>query len=80
MAVLEYLISNGAAVNVQNNGGETPLIAAARRGQTLAIDALLEAGADRTLVNKDGQTALDIAQQTGNAYVVDVLLGNPRHR
>lgn len=41
--------------------GDTPLIIAARNGNTEIVEMLLNHGADLTLQNDSGESALDVA-------------------
>ena len=56
------LLEAGSGVNAQNRQGETHLLAAARKGGQLAVQALLKAKADPKLTDYTGKTALDWAR------------------
>jgi hypothetical protein len=62
---VQVLLSAGADVNVQDKSGMTPLMWAARWGDTGRVKALLTAGADVTARDNGGKTALDWARQQG---------------
>ena len=50
-----------AYIDAESPNGTTPLMMAARYGQTESVKALLDAGADISVQNKQGLTALDFA-------------------
>jgi hypothetical protein len=56
----------GADPNVREQGGFTPLHAAAQNDDLDTVRLLLLGGADLTLKNQDGKTALDVAMDAGN--------------
>jgi len=56
--LVELLIANGAAVNLQARNGRTALMYAAKNGDTRAVQALLKSGASVNTADKDGETAL----------------------
>jgi ankyrin repeat protein len=60
--------------NSRNAIGETPLQVAAIRGDTVAIEALLDAGAEINTPGEYGHTALHEAVGQGQAAVVAILL------
>lgn len=60
--VLEYLISKGAKINVQDKFGMTPLISAICEGHTSCVKILLEKGADKNFENMHGLTAFKAAE------------------
>jgi ankyrin repeat protein len=55
--VLQLLLDHGADVNVQDNGGRTPLMYAATTFNVTAVRLLLEQGADQSLVDENGNNA-----------------------
>lgn len=63
LELVEYLISKGAKVNVEDSHGYTPLTFAAVAGQsnTKIYDALIKAGADIKQTNHDGANVLLLA-------------------
>lgn len=71
---IEELLTRGAAVDVRDSAGLTPLMVAAYAGHANAVRALLEGGAAVDATNEEGQTALMMAAYEGHAAVVDVLL------
>ena len=56
--LVELLIANGAAVNLQARNGRTALMYAAKNGDTQAVKALLKSGASVSIADNEGQTAL----------------------
>ena len=71
---MEFLLKNGAEVNVQSNKrGITALIIAAAVGDVKLVRLLLDHGADRNLVENDGNKVVDRARQNGNSAVVTLL-------
>jgi ankyrin repeat protein len=60
-AVVEMLLTNHAAVNVQDSGGTTPLFSAVQSGQLKMIQTLLAAGAEVNLQDGTGSTVLNFA-------------------
>jgi ankyrin repeat protein len=71
------LIKAGAKLNIQNPTGESPLHAAAGKGNTQVVQALIDAGADSTLWNKNRQSAYSVALKANHKDVVDILLEKP---
>lgn len=63
-AVVRRLLVAGADPNVQQQGGWTPLMAAARHGDLEILELLLEAGADPATRADDGTTAADLADES----------------
>lgn len=61
LAIARMLVAAGAAVNVVQQGGWTPLHAAAFHGHAPLVDFLLAHGADFRLKADNGQTALAMA-------------------
>ncbi|HET9358407.1 MAG TPA: ankyrin repeat domain-containing protein, partial [Vicinamibacterales bacterium] len=55
-------------------GADTPLVEAARRGDTSAVRALLQAKADSNVAEPDGTTALHWAVRAGSLPTADLLL------
>lgn len=68
IAVIEYLISKGAKVNVEDSHGATPVSFAAGSGQTetKVYDALIKAGANVKERNHDGASLLLLAIPNDN--------------
>jgi ankyrin repeat protein len=64
--VLDFLISNGANVNVLTNNGETPLIVAAKFNCFSSAVSLVEAGVDFAVVDTRGNKATDYLGPSSN--------------
>jgi hypothetical protein len=60
----------------QPRPGETPLIAAAKLGDTKLVEALLERGADAHAVTPEGKNAMDAAMTSGICQVDTVIALN----
>ena len=67
------LLKNRADPNAQEQGGYTPLHAAAQNGDEATIRALLYGGADLTLRSDDGKTPLDLALHAGHGEAAKLL-------
>jgi len=70
---LKLLVDRGANVNARDNTGNTPLAAAAKRGDAEIVLYLMSHGADPALANEEGKTALDHARRLGHQEVVKIL-------
>ena len=64
----------GADVNWINADGDTPLLAAARRGHATTVGLLLVHGADINAIGADTYSALHIACKRGDISTVTLLL------
>jgi len=71
--VVQVLLQLGADPNVREQGGYTPLHAAAQNKDVDMIRTLLYGGADLTLQGNDGKTALDLAMDAGDEKVIILL-------
>jgi ankyrin repeat protein len=71
--MVEVLLIHGAEVNVQDNGGDTPLHDAARRGQKDIVELLLAKGADTNARDNSGRTPADEAVRRGHEEIVKLL-------
>ncbi|MGB4545415.1 MAG: ankyrin repeat domain-containing protein, partial [Smithellaceae bacterium] len=67
------LIRSGAAVNITDLDGNTPLHLAARSSPDRVIRLLIKKGASPYLKNNEGKTALDIAREAHQQGNVDCL-------
>ena len=67
------LLENGADPNMKNGKGETPLMAAAVRGNEDIVKLLLEKGADAKARDNDGETAVDKARRKHHSEIVKLL-------
>ena len=60
--LIAFLILNKINVNIKNNKGHTPLMAALKNGDIDGFNALIAGGADITIKDDDGKTALFYAE------------------
>jgi uncharacterized protein len=67
---MNFMIGQGADVNIGNRGGDTPLMIASRIGFLEGVDLLLRKGAQVDRTNRLGETALIIAVQQRHLPVV----------
>jgi len=72
--LVELLVDQGAAVNMQNFVGETALILAAARGLDKICTLLVENGGDSRLSTIDGTTPLHLATSGGHLGVIKTLM------
>lgn len=73
VTTLQYLLLNGAKINVRDCDGKTPLLIATESGLTAQVGLLLKSKADQNLADKEGNTPLDVAVKTTNADIVSFL-------
>lgn len=71
--VARLLLEHGAAVDARQEGGWTPLHAAAQSGDVELVTLLLDHGADPALGNDHGKTAVALAEEKGHAEVLKLL-------
>ncbi|HKY54061.1 MAG TPA: ankyrin repeat domain-containing protein [Anaerolineales bacterium] len=71
--IVQMLLENGAHPNVREQGGYTPLHAAAQNKDVDMIRTLIYGGADLMLKSNDGKTALDLAKEAGDDETIAVL-------
>ena len=74
LPVVQYLINNGADVNMQDRDGETALVRAVMQGHSEIVRVLLGAGADCNLGDSDGVTPLMNAAHRGRSDIVRDLI------
>jgi ankyrin repeat protein len=60
------LLEHKADPNIREQGGYTPLHAAAQNGDEEMIRILIYGGADLTIKSDDGKTPLDLAMDAGH--------------
>ncbi len=73
---LKEALEAGAAVNVSDDGGYTPLMLAALYGEEEMVELLIAEGANVNAATKWGATALTRAAQDGKTKIVELLLSN----
>ncbi|KAM6441251.1 ankyrin repeat domain-containing protein 53 [Liasis olivaceus] len=66
MPCLQYLLSKGADVNVQNQTGVSPLHKAASEGRESCLQALIDAGANVHALDNEGQKPIDLCKMWGH--------------
>jgi ankyrin repeat protein len=72
---IQGLIRNSPdLINAQGEGGNTPLISAASKGQLSVAKFLLDSGADVSRRNNTGQMALHVAAGNGHKAMAELLL------
>ncbi|KAL0090073.1 hypothetical protein J3Q64DRAFT_1396210 [Phycomyces blakesleeanus] len=77
--MVEFLVEQGADVNMPNRMGHTPLINAASRGHVSIVEYLLEkAKANPLWVNLSGETAYDAAATARHFYLCEILEQNEK--
>ncbi|CAI2328596.1 unnamed protein product [Caenorhabditis sp. 36 PRJEB53466] len=69
-AAVEFLLLNGAKLNMLDEKLNTALHLATQEAHTLQVCQLLKRGADNNLANVDGKTPLDIAMECTHADIV----------
>jgi Arf-GAP/coiled-coil/ANK repeat/PH domain-containing protein len=69
---LQYLLLNGAKINVRDEAGKTALFLATELGLPAQVGLLLKSRADQNLADNQGNTPLDVAVQTANADIVSL--------
>lgn len=78
MNIFKRLVSAGANVNAQTNGGATALHRAAMQGHNEIISILLSLSPSKkinpNIVDSDGQTILHRAAQNGHLSTVNLIL------
>lgn len=73
LAVLDYLIGQGANVEARSPNGTTPLMMAARYGSEATVDRLLRARAEVRATNEQGLGVVDFARLSGRDFMVEKL-------
>jgi len=74
--LVEILVDQGAAINVQDLVGETALFKAAARDYVNICNFLLDSGADARLSTIDGTSPLHIAAACGNISLIQTLVSH----
>jgi len=70
---LQYLLLNGAKINMTDINGKTPLFIATESGLPAHVGLLLKNRADQNLADNMANTPLKIAVETANADIVSLL-------
>ena len=78
-ASVRLLLAAGAAVNAQDDTGETPLHVAARTGHRAAVTALLSAGASLHVVDRLGDAPWEVASTAALATALRPGQARPTH-
>lgn len=73
---VEYLISQGANINLQNSNGNTALMEAAQEGNLEVVKYLISKSANISIKNSNGKTALMVALSEWHLEVVSFLIAN----
>lgn len=74
LAIMEYLISQGAKIDVKDKKGRTPLHRAAEKGHDDAVKVLLRCGAYMYSLDTEGKTPLHLAAQNNHSHILKMLL------
>jgi ankyrin repeat protein len=72
--VIEFLLSNGAAIEAKDNAGNTALHVAAETGNKAVVESLLHKKADARATNRDGWTPLHFAAEKGFRAIAELLI------
>ena len=76
---IDYLVEQGADLNVRDHKGCTPLMLCSQSGKKNICQKLLEYDVDVGITNEaDGKTALDLAKQNDHQEIIELIL-NSRH-
>lgn len=71
---LQFLVKNGADLNIKNSQSNTPLMLAVIKNNIDMVRALLDAGADTSITDNKGRTAKEIGQSLINSgYFIPAL-------
>ena len=74
LAIVQYLVEQGADMEKADNHGWTPLISASSRGCIDVVRYLLEQGANRDKANNNGETSLHYAALNGHLEITKLLM------
>lgn len=78
--IVRSLLQAGASHKARDDLGRSPLMHAARAGNTTAIEVLLEAGAPIDAIDNKGNSALNYAASHGTSSTVYRRLNNAKHK
>ena len=73
VAVVDYLLSQGAMPNAPAPNGSSPIMMAARAGSFDTVQVLLDAGADPAAIDINGDNAAAAARLQGHTNLADSL-------
>ena len=73
---IEEFVRRGADVNLTFDNGKTPLMVAAKHGQSELVTALLASGADANATTDNGGTALMFSAIPGDLATIETLLSH----
>ena len=78
----EWLLKNGAFVDIRDGNGGTPLITAAFMGNAKTVKVLLKHGADVNATNDTGQSSLQVLGTDWDTtrYIIEDILQVPADR
>uniref|UniRef100_A0A8C6L4J5 Ankyrin repeat domain 44 n=1 Tax=Nothobranchius furzeri TaxID=105023 RepID=A0A8C6L4J5_NOTFU len=71
---LEFLVNNGADVNVQSRDGKSPLHMTAVHGRFTRSQTLIQNGGEIDSMDKDGNTPLHVAARYGHELLINTLI------
>jgi serine/threonine-protein phosphatase 6 regulatory ankyrin repeat subunit B len=74
--IIQYLVENGADINIENYNGWTALMCASSHNYLEVIKYLVENGAKIDIQNNDGWTALMWASKWGYLKIIQYLVEN----
>lgn len=74
LAIVSFLISKKAALNIKNKQGLTPLHVSVSWQRLEELKLLLAAGADTSITNNDGETAQHLAQSQNAENMMKLIL------
>ena len=73
VAIVKYLVEQGANKDKADRHGQSPLFVAAERGHLAVVQYLVEHGAEKDKADVDGVTPLQIALSAGRTEVAEYL-------
>lgn len=74
LAIVDFLLENGAEINAQDAAGNTALMGVCFKGYKNIAKKLLDAGADANVRNSNGAPALTFAATFGHLKIAEWLL------
>lgn len=76
VAMVNFLLRQGAKVNVKDDNGDTPLHYAARHKSPIYAAILLDSGADNTIKNNQGVTPAELAKEKNRFATAEYILNH----